>query len=199
MIDIQVRTLEEIDSKAARLIGFLGVLLGLLVTVGRIVPATEHAGQLVDLTSVAGLIVLGVGVFSLLLSLVYATITYLSSEFEYGLDAAIAHDFATIDTIPTEVYYFVVLRCYAEAITANEPIVAQNARRFRYALSSLVGGIIALSLSAGYYVIGLPPRIEAITLVLAAIPVGSLCLYIRDEGYLTPESVRSTEETTDGS
>lgn len=198
MLDVQLDTLSEIDTKAARLIGFLGVTLGLIVTLGRVIPTTQHASGYIDWSSVAGLTTLLIGIFGLLLSLVYATITYLSSEFDYGLEAEIADAFAMRETVPVDVYHLIVLRGYGNALAANQPIIQQNARRFRYALSSLVGSLFALTFSVGYYVAGLSLQIELITLVIAGIPVGGLCLFIRDEGYLTPESVSQNEERADG-
>lgn len=185
MMDIQVSTLEEIDSKAARLISFVGVLLGAIATVSRLLPAENLS--FIDSSSYAGAIALLVGIFGLLLTLVYATITYLSSEFKYGLEANVAEVFANVETLPPEEYKNIVLRGYADTIKMNEPVVKANARRFRYALAALVGSLFSLVFSAVFYVIDLADTTELTALLFGSIVVGSLCIYIRDEGYLVPD------------
>lgn len=188
MLDIQVSVLNEIDNKSARLISFVGVLLGVIATVARIVPKATNSGGFIDSESIAGAFALTTGVVGLLLSLVYATITYLSTQFDYGLNADVADALARERDVRRETYRTVVLRAYADSLRENKPVIAQNARRFRYALAALVGALFSLMFSVGYYLLRLPDSIELLTLFSGAIVVGSLCLYIRDEAYLTTES-----------
>lgn len=185
MMDIQVDTLDGIDTKAARLIGFVGVFLGVTATVSRIFPSTDF--HLVDSSSVAGGVALSIGVIGLLLTLTYGTVTYLSSEFEYGLDPGVADAFASVNELPADKYRGIVLRGYADTIRANEPVVKANARRFRYALAALVGSIFSLVFSAFYYLVEMPDAIEWVIFLFGTMVIGSLCIYIRDEGYLTTE------------
>ncbi|USZ69448.1 hypothetical protein NGM10_06860 [Halorussus salilacus] len=130
----------------------------------------------------------------LLVSLVYATITYLSTQFDYGLSADIADALAKEDHVQRRTYRTVVLRAYADSIRENKPIIARNARRFRYALAALVGALFSLMFSVGYYLIRLPDSVELLTLFFGSVFVGTLCLYIRDEAYLTTEEESGGEE-----
>lgn len=195
MLDIQVSTLDGIDDKAARLISFVGVLLGVIATAARIVPRMANGGSnFIDGGSIAGAIALLIGVFGLLLSLVYATIAYLSTEFDYGLDANIADALAREDEVREQTYRTVVLRAYADSIRENKPVIDTNARRFRYALAALVGALFALMFSVAYYLVPLPDTVELLLLFFGAIVVGSLCLYIRDEAYLSTDEENATTE-----
>lgn len=194
MLDIQVSTLDGIDNKSARLISFVGVLLGVIATAARILPSMAGDGDFIDHGSIAGAFALTVGVIGLLISLVYATITYLSTQFDYGLNANIADSLAREDDVQRQTYRTVVLRAYADSLRENKPVINQNARRFRYALAALVGALFSLMFSVGYYLIRLPDPIELLTLFFGAIIVGSLCLYIRDEAYLTTDGENDDTE-----
>ncbi|WP_135826872.1 hypothetical protein [Halorussus ruber] len=187
MLDIQVSTLDGIDNKSARLISFVGVLLGVIATVARILPTMTSTSDFIDTGSIAGAFALVIGVFGLLISLVYATITYLSTKFDYGLSANIADNLARKKDVQRETYRTAILRAYADSIRENRPIIDQNARRFRYALAALVGALFSLMFAVGYYLVSLPDAVELSTLFFGAIFVGSLCLYIRDEAYLTTD------------
>lgn len=193
MLDVQVSTLDGIDTKAARLISFVGVLLGVIATAARVVPSVGSNGGFIHHGSIAGAFALVVGVIGLLASLVYATVTYLSTKFDYGLSANIADALAGEDEVHRRTYRTVVLRAYADSIRENKPVVDQNARRFRYALAALVGALFSFMFSAGYYLIRLPEPVELLTAFGGAIFVGSLCLYIRDEAYLTTAEEREGE------
>jgi hypothetical protein len=190
MLDIQVSTLDGIDTKDARLISFVGVLLGVIATAARVVPSVTSNTGLIDHGSIAGAFALVGGVIGLLVSLVYATVTYLSTKFDYGLSANIADALAREDEVHRRTYRTIVLRAYADSIRENKPVVDKNARRFRYALAALVGALFSFMFSAGYYLIRLPEPAELLTAFFGAIFVGSLCLYIRDEAYLTTEEER---------
>lgn len=193
MLDIQISTLEGIDAKAARLISFVGVLLGVIATAARVVPTIAANGDRIDDGSIAGALALVVGVVGLLVSLVYATITYLSTKFDYGLSADVADALAREDEVHRQTYRTVVLRAYADSIRENRPVIDRNARRFRYALAALVGALFSLMFSAGYYLIRLPETVELLSLFFGAVLVGSLCLYIRDEAYLATDEEREGE------
>lgn len=193
MLDVQVSTLDGIDTKAAHLISFVGVLLGVIATVARVAPPLASNSGYIDHGSIAGAFALVVGVIGLLISLVYATITYLSTKFDYGLSANIADAVAREDEVHHQTYRTVVLRAYADSIRENRPVIDQNARRFRYALAALVGALFSFMFSAGYYLVRLPEEIELLTVFLGVVFVGSLCLYIRDEAYLTTEEEREDE------
>ncbi|WP_135852325.1 hypothetical protein [Halorussus salinus] len=185
MLDVQVSTLNGIDDKSARLISFVGVLLGVIATVARIVPRMADGDSFIDSGTVAGGVALVVGVAGLLVALVYATITYLSTQFDYGLSADVADALAREDEVRPETYRTIVLRAYADSIRENKPIISRNAKRFRYALAALVGALFSLMFSVGYYLVRLPDSVELLTLACGATVVGFLCIYIRDEAYLT--------------
>lgn len=194
MLDVQVSTLNEIDNKSARLISFVGVLLGAIATVARVVPTMANEGNFIDTGSIAGAFALFAGVAGLLVSLVYATITYLSTKFDYGLNANIADELARKTDVRRQTYRTAILRAYADSIRENRPIIDQNARRFRYALAALVGALFSLMFSVGYYLVHLSDAVELLTLFLGAILVGSLCLYIRDEAYLTTDEENESKK-----
>lgn len=194
MLDVQVSTLNGIDDKSARLINFVGVLLGVIATVARILPRVTDDSTFIDGGSVAGAFALVVGVVGLLISLVYATVTYLSTQFDYGLSANIADALAREQDVQPETYRTVVLRAYADSLRENRPVIDRNARRFRYALAALVGALFSLMFSVGYYLIRLPDSVELLTLFLGIVVVGSLCVYIRDEAYLTTDGEPESKE-----
>lgn len=185
-LDIQISTIESVDEKAATLIRFIGILLGVVIAGLRLIwddlpPVTWDAG--------AWLLPLAVGIVALFTSLAFAIMTYLSSNYIYGMRADVAEYFADRNDVEVDEYAEIVLHGYTEIIESNEPIVQSNGRRLKKSLVSLLLGLIALTVSGVFVTLELDGAAEYILLFFSSILAWSVAVYLLDE-----EFKQSTEE-----
>lgn len=82
-IDHQIGLLDQIDSKAQKIVQYTTVLIGLVFTAVSLIPRAD-ALAFADIPLSAE-IAFVIGLTSLLLCICLGIITYLSSEIEYGL------------------------------------------------------------------------------------------------------------------
>jgi hypothetical protein len=182
MTRTQIETLNGIDDKAARIARLVALLAGLILTSVSVVARTE--GFRVDLTGGASLLFAGFAVSSLFVSLVYAIITYLSSEFEYGPTADIGR-YMSKYRVPDQEYKDVLLRGYSSAIEDNRRVVVANARRFQRCLASFASGLLFFF---GVGVLLVAPNDLYVQIPISLVFLGlvfALAHYILREEYLT--------------
>jgi len=182
MVDVQVRTLDGIDTKAAELMRLLAVLLGVVLTGISLLSEFENVTVTVD--SVPLVVSVAVGVGGLLSSLGFAIITYLSSRFGYGVGPGVAEYVANND-VGREEYAGIMLRGYADIISENREVVRANSRRFRTSLTALLIALASLALSVLYVVTDLGTVAEFGVLLPVFTSVGVVARYILGGGYLT--------------
>lgn len=181
MVDIQVQTLNEIDEKAAKTARLIAVLLGLTLTGASLVP------QLTPLSfdTSSGVLVasLGIGLGSLLLSLGFAVVTYLSSRFLYGPTEYLGW-FLSEYSVPRPAYRHQLLGGYHTAIQANKYVVRVNSRRFRNSLTALLVGLLYLSLGTVHAVLDPQPVVAYASLAASTAAAVLVAVYLVREEYL---------------
>lgn len=180
MIDTQVETINGIDDKAAftaRLVGLLGGLLLTAVSIGVTVDR-------VTFTSDAGVPIVAalLGSILLVISLMLAIITYLSSRFEYGPSASLG-PFIANTSVDSDEYLNAMLTGYSQAIRVNRQVVTANANRFEACLATFLGGLILLLTGGGLLLIPLHIVVEG-GILLGAIGTSiAIMVYIRSGAY----------------
>lgn len=189
MIDVQIDVLDGINDRAKHLARLVGVLLGIVLTALSLLPEFESVGVRGTSTMAA----LAVAVGGLLSSLVFAAVTYLGSNFEYGASPVVARYFAATDLSGDE-YASVMLNAYAEVIPRNERVVAANARRFRNGLASLFVGLSALSVAVLLVVAGPELWFERAVVLVTVVGTGALLWYVLGEEYLTLQNKRTAND-----
>lgn len=182
MVETQIETINGIDDKAAytaRLIGILGGLILTAVSFG----ATSDAIKVSE-TTAAAIILLGLGILILLVSLVFAIMTYLSSKFVYGPPTGLGRYLADYQVDPQD-YRDAMLRGYSAGIEANRKVVDDNSKRFKRSLASLLAALILL-FGSGMLLV-LPSNIfsDVVLFLSFVIAAGLLARYILREDYLT--------------
>jgi hypothetical protein len=181
MVDVQVQTLNEIDTKAAELMRLLAVLLGVVLTGLSLIPEFKTLALEVD--SVPLVVAAAIGVGGLLSSLGFAIITYLSSRFGYGVSPGVAEYVANND-VPGDEYAGIMLRGYADIIPENREVVQANSRRFRNALTALLVALASLVLAVLYVVADIGLAAEVVLLAGGYTAVTVVVGYILSGGYL---------------
>lgn len=181
MVDVQVQTLNDIDTKAAELMRLLAVLLGVVLTGVSLIPEFKALTLTVDSAPLVVSAVVGVG--GLLLSLGFAIITYLSSRFDYGVSPGVA-EYVANNEVTGEEYAGIMLRGYADIIPDNRDVVRANSRRFRNALTALLVALASLALAVLYIVGEFTLATELVVLVSVYGAVAVVTGYILSGGYL---------------
>lgn len=181
MIQTQIQTINGIDDKAAytaRLIGIFGGLV--LAAVSFAVTTTAFE---VSQTTAVALVLVGLGIVALLVSLVFAIMTYLSSKFVYGPSTGLGLFLANY-TVDHQEYRNALLRGYSAGIKANREVVNDNSRRFKRSLAAFLAGLLLLSGSGTLLIV--PSNLFVDTVL--GLAFGSIALllgmYILREDYL---------------
>ena len=120
MVDIQIETVTDIDSKAEHLSRLIAILLGVILAAASVIPEFDGLEAGVSSGPVLSTLIFGVG--ALLVSLSISIITYLSSNVDFGPKEGVAEYFASVDVSQTE-YTEIFLRGYADALANNERIM----------------------------------------------------------------------------
>lgn len=186
MIQTQITTIDGIDEKAAATSRLVGLLVGLLLSAVSIVAGFEN----VRITFATGalLATVALSVVCFFVSLVYAVVTYLSSEFAYGPTASLGNVLASND-VASNSYRRLLLTGYSDAIRANRRVVRTNATRFERSLAAFLGGIVFLFAAGILIVLPLTPLMEWGLLVVCCLVVGRLIVFVVGQEYLTLERV----------
>ena len=182
MINVQIQTINGIDDKAEYLTRYLAILIALLFTGASFVVDTDFLeGVPVDLPLIISLLI---GLIALGTSLVFSILTYLSSVFQYGPKRDFAVDLANND-VENKIYAEIMLRTYRDAIYENKRVVQQNSKRFKYALTALLNGVVFLAAAA--VMIFSPLRVSVVILIATILITSFLTWYILTDQYLTLE------------
>lgn len=182
MVQTQIDTLNGIDDKAAYVARLVGVLVGLTLSGISIFVGTDRLTLSLDtvfvfvLASLAG--------FSFFVSLMYAIITYLSSQFEYGPSPEMGEYMADYQVADQE-YVDVLLRGYSQSLKDNYFVVVRNSKRFERCLASLLAGLILLFGAATLFVMPAPVVIDLIVAAGYAFAALEAVKYILEEEFLT--------------
>jgi hypothetical protein len=183
MIQTQIETLNEIDNRALKLSRLIGALVAIGVSAASLIASR---GVSIQTNSLLLLLYSAVGLVSMLVSLVFAAITYLSSAFEYGP----SHELGTAmskNNILKQDYKNKLLSGYSRAIKNNKQVVITNARRFQRSLAWFLVGTIFIATGV-VVLIGTPSLIVSVAAgVVTPSSAGVLYHYVTEEEYLTIE------------
>lgn len=140
-VDHQLKAINDIDEKAARLLRFNVLIVGLILSVLAILTelnGVEPVAQFGNKFTVGG-----IGLF--LLSALFAAVTYTASDTEGGFEHQSIHNAIDADLTEGE-FYVGAASSYAKWIEFNDEINKKNA--FLITLTSLLlsGGLIVVSL-----------------------------------------------------
>lgn len=144
-INEQVQTLNDIDSKAIKILRVNVVLVGLVLTaVSFIANSSDSAGQLTDLINAYSI----VGVGLLLLSTVLAALTYSVSTFRGGMSYEDVRQFVGMSEKYSDVQVLEgIVLSYAEWIRFNDTTNIRNSVYITATILTLVYALVALALS----------------------------------------------------
>jgi len=188
-LDVQSDTLREIDKKAEHVTRLLAILIGLVLSVVSIGVQLGSEGS-GDFPPVAlqTFLSFSMGLTFLVLSMVAAVVTYLSSKFKVGLNSTAGHLLKNPDyDTDMEQHVRRVIGTYAYNIDRNREVIETNSRRFRRTLVLLLLGVTYLAAS-GVLFVGLDTGLLAWGVVVAT-TLGSVVVgwYVLSGGYLTLE------------
>lgn len=145
-MDTQIQIIEGIDTKAEHVTRLIALLLGILFSVISFVTQLRQTPFVPPPSMV--LATFGIGVGSLLVSMIAAVVTYLSSQYKIGLRGDIG-EFLSDPSVSTNLPEHVrnVLGIYAFVIGQNRQVIETNVFWFRLTLLFLLYGISFVSLS----------------------------------------------------
>lgn len=184
MVHTQVETLSDIDDKTARTLRILILLLGVLFTALSI--SLRHFRNSETSISAVQIALFGAGFVFLLVSIGYASITYLSSVFEYGPTEKLGAVMAEYEVEPQD-YRNHVLGAYSEIIRRNREVVRNNARRFRRTMLFLLVGLLYFFIAGVSVTLDFGSGSNVLLTVFVSIGVLALAQFIEAEEYLTLE------------
>ena len=190
MIETQIETINEIDSKAAHTGRLIAILTGLVLTAMSIAVSTDTIG-LSEATTGSFLMIV-TGTTALFASFVFAVITYLNSKFVYGPPTGLGEYLAEHE-VNSDEYRDVLLRGYSAGISANRRVVEENSKRFKWCLTTLL--VALLFLFGGGTLLVLPENVLDVAVIIAfSAAAVFLARYIIREDYLTLENEPPNDE-----
>lgn len=183
-LDYQIQLINDIDNKAEHVTRLIGVLIGALLSVlavairinGGSVPPPRPPIYLSFMT--------GIGL--LLAAMAFSIVTYLSSKFKIGLHYRPAQLLSQHQYHVDELTHIRrVVGTYGYNLEKNKAVIDVNARRFRYSLVTLLGGVVWLSMAGIMFVSAVDERSGWIFVAITAIGVLAVSWYILAGKYLT--------------
>lgn len=181
VLSLQFDKLRTLDEKAARAARLVTIFLGLFITGLSLAVGTDD----VALTFTDPVILMAAGtVISLVITIWFAVLTYLSSKLAIGPGDEWADGIANSDSPDLRQYKTELLRTYIENSVTNRRVLKANERRFRNCLCgfmvSLIGLLATSVLAATSFSTIANIGIALGTLIFA----GGVVRYITSEGYL---------------
>ena len=163
VVESQLSALTNVDTNAWRAARLIGILLGILLTGLSIVAQ----GDTEVTFSLPALLFFTVGIMSLLLSLLFATVSILNVEVGYGPGTDIT-DGLTNGEISSEGYPAVVSKSLANSIKKNKTVLSSKADKLRYTYNFLIVGLVSFS-TAGSFLIISPSTGGVIAVIVCSI------------------------------
>jgi len=149
MVESQLSALSDVDTNAWRAARLIGILLGVLFTGLSIIAQVESTKVTF---SPAVLMFLTLGVFFLLVSLVFAAVSILNVEIGYGPGTHLT-DGLTDGEVSPEAYPGIVSKNLAKNIEKNNLVLASKADKLRYTYNYLIIGLVSISTSVAFLII----------------------------------------------
>lgn len=160
-LDHQIRTLDDIDTKASKILRLNVALLSILLMGASVLAKSPNYGTTELLTPLS---LAGVG--SLLVSTAFAGLTYTSSEFQAGLGP---EDLRTVldGEYDDEQFHEALVASYAEWIAFNDATNVRNEPLITLTIASAVYAVTFLTLGVIDVFLGSIPGFVVILTVLA--------------------------------
>lgn len=192
-IDTQIAIINGIDEKAEHITRLLGILIGLLFSILSLVIQIDSIGF--GRVTLPVEIAFALGVFSLLLAMVAAIVTYLSSKFRIGLHQNVGYYLSQPNT-ETEYDEHIrrVLGSYGSILEQNKHVLETNSRRFRRTLVFLLLGVLFLSTAGTLHIGQISGLTGVVGLTGSGVFGGIAAWYILAGKYLTLETQISNDE-----
>lgn len=140
-LDHQLEAIDDIDEKAARLLRFNVIIIGLILSVIAILAELEGVDVVAEFQNV--FIIGGIALF--LLSALLAAVTYTASDTEGGFGYASIHEAIDAD-LNREEFYVGAASSYANWIEFNDNTNKKNAFLITLTSLLLIAGVIGISL-----------------------------------------------------
>lgn len=145
IVDSQTNVLKNFDNKAWRALRTTSLIIGAGLTALSLLLSSQ-LGLEPDFSRLPLIISLTIGIVSLVVSIGFGILSYLSIVFAFGPNKQIGSKIAG-QAPETDEYKKTVLKSYVEAIRQNGLVLSAKARRFRYTLSLMLVGVLNFALS----------------------------------------------------
>ncbi|QRV14892.1 hypothetical protein JMJ58_18555 [Haloterrigena salifodinae] len=190
MLDRQLTAISNFDTKAWRVARMVGILLGIFFTGASIFSSNLKIKVSVELVPIIGSV--AVGLIALILSLIFAALCILSTTAGFGIRVELA-DALNEGSLDKEDYPGIVAKGYAKNVDNNIKVMQAKGRRLRYALSSLIFGIVELS--TGAFLLFTTPSLlaQSLTVLLMTLLTSGIVVYILQMRYSVLKSEENEE------
>ncbi len=176
-VDAQVTTLDDVDTKASKILRLNVLLIGVIVSAVSIAARTGDAGTTTGVGSFTNVYV-KLGVASLVLSTALAAVTYTVSELDVGVSSGNLLNLLRADLSPDEAQELLV-KNYVVRINFNRSTNVRNIPLITSTILLLVTSVVCLSLGMYQAAIGNVPA------WLAVASAGLLGAIVRVSGLVT--------------
>lgn len=184
VLDIQHNIINDVDTKAAHVTRLLGILIGVAISVLSLTHQVEGI-DLADATRPT-LVSFSLGFVALLLSMVAASITYLSSRFKMGMSHNVGKWLSNEDTqTTTKTHLRRAVGTYGYNIERNVPVIKANFKRFRTTILLLLVGVTYLATAGVLFAFQIEAGIGRYVAIGVTISAGLLAWYVLSGKYLT--------------
>lgn len=184
VLDIQHEVINDVDTKAAHVTRLLGVLIGVVVSA----LSLTHQIQGVDLADATRPVLVSflLGLGALLLSMIAASITYLSSRFKIGLSYNVGKWLSNEETATTTTTHLRrTVGTYGYNIERNEKVLKSNFRRFKFSILLLLVGVVYLAGAGVLFAFEMENETGQILVGSITLFLGILAWYILSGKHLT--------------
>lgn len=181
-VDAQQATLNDIDTKASRILRLNVVLIGALVSVLSIAtrPGSDSASGNVGVEPFVN-VYTEVGVGALVLSTAFAAMTYTASELDVGVSSENLTDLLRADFTADETEELLV-KNYVTRINFNRSTNVRNIPLIQLTIIFVVSAIVAFALGVYQGLVGTVPvwlLVVAVGLVVGVVVVSGLVTQVR--------------------
>lgn len=145
IVESQTNALRNFDNKAWRALRTTSLIIGAGLTALSLLLSSQ-LGLEPDFNRLPLVMSLTVGIVSLVVSIGFGILSYLSIVFAFGPNKQIGAEIAG-QAPETDEYKKTVLKSYVDAIRQNGQVLSAKARRFRYTLSLVLVGVLNFALS----------------------------------------------------
>jgi hypothetical protein len=174
-VDAQLTTLNDIDTKASKILRLNLVLIGILVSVASLVVQNGTGNGKTSAEPFLNLYIIS-GIGALLLSTAFAAMTYTASELDVGLSSENLERLLDAD-FPRDEVETLLVKNYIVRINFNRSTNIRNIPLIQTTIVLVVGAVVLFTLGVYEAITGSVPLwllVPAVLLLLAVIVVSGL-------------------------